>query len=163
MDIDKHVIIVNGSNTNNITIDIEPIKNVLSIKHVEINALLNTTAEQLSPTDIKKVYIFLNDYKLKTLYDNNEHNLGTPVFGNLVFKPDASHTTYQADSVNSGIISDFRADNQNYVFNPMLGELNRLNISFKEYNNDGELVDIALKEFSMELCIYSSRAKLTML
>ena len=158
MDIDKHVIIVNGKDTNNITIDIEPIKNVLSIKHVEMNALLDS-----SEADIKKVYIFLNDYKLKTLYDNNEHKLGTPVFGNLVFKPNASHTTYQADSVNSGIITDFRADNQNYVFNPMLGELNRLNISFKEYDNDGELVDIALKEFSMELCIYSSRAKLTML
>ena len=158
MDIDKHVIIVNGKDTNNITIDIEPIKNVLSIKHVEMNALLDS-----SEADIKKVYIFLNDYKLKTLYDNNEHKLGTPVFGNLVFKPNASHTTYQADSVNSGIITDFRADNQNYVFNPMLGELNRLNISFKEYDDSGELVDIELKEFSMELCIYSSRAKLTML
>ena len=158
MDIDKHVIIVNGNNTTNLTIDIEPIKNVLSIKHIEMNAVLSS-----SGTDIKKVYIFLNDYKLKTLYDNNEHSLGTPVFGNLVFKPDASHTTYQADSVNSGIISDFRADNQNYVFNPMLGELNRLKISFKEYNTIGELVDITLKEFSMELCIYSSRAKLTML
>lgn len=156
MDFDKNVIIVNGKNTSNLTINIEPIKNVLSIKHVEMNALLDS-----SDADIKKIYIFLNDYKLKTLYDEN--NIGTPVFGNLVFKPNASHTTYQADSVNSGIISDFRADNQNYVFNPMLGELNRLNISFKEYNTNGELVDIELKEFSMELCIYSSRAKLTML
>lgn len=159
MDIDKHVILINGSNTSNLRIDIEPIKNVLSIKHIEMNAVLSSSTPA---NDIKKIYILLNDYKLKTLYDTNNYNLGIPVFGNLIFKPDASHTTYQADSVNSGIISDFRADNQNYVFNPMLGELHRLNISFKEYDN-GELVGIELKEFSMELCIYSSRAKLTML
>lgn len=158
MDIDKHVILINGSNTSNLRIDIEPIKNVLSIKHIEMNAVLSSTPAN----DIKKVYILLNDYKLKTLYDTNNYKTGIPVFGNLIFKPDASHTTYQADSVNSGIISDFKADNQNYVFNPMLGELHRLNISFKEYDN-GELVGIELKEFSMELCIYSSRAKLTML
>ena len=159
MDIDKHVILINGSNTSNLRIDIEPIKNVLSIKHIETVALLSNTT---STDDLKTVYIFLNDYNLKTLYDTTNYKTGIPVFGNLTFKPSSTNTKYQTDSINSGIISDFKADNQNYVFNPMLGELHRLNISFKEYDN-GELVDIELKEFSMELCIYSSRTKLTML
>ena len=157
MDIDKHVILINGSNTSNLRIDIEPIKNVLSIKHIETVALLTN-----STTDLKTVYIFLNDYNLKTLYDTTNYKTGIPVFGNLTFKPSSTNTKYQTDSINSGIISDFKADNQNYVFNPMLGELHRLNISFKEYNN-GELVPIQLQDFSMELCIYTSRTKLTML
>jgi len=159
MDVDKKVILINGTNTSNITIDIEPIKNVLSIKHIETSALLTDITQT---NDLKTVYIFLNDYNLKTLYDNTNYKSGIPVFGNLTFKPSSTNTKYQTDSINSGIISDFKADNQNYVFNPILGELNRLNISFKEYNND-ELVPIQLQEFSMELCIYTSRTKLTML
>lgn len=159
MDVDKKVILISGTNTSDITIDIEPIKNVLSIKHIETSALLaNTTLSD----DLKTVYIFINDYNLKTLYDTNNYKSGIPVFGNLTFKPSSTNTKYQTDSINSGIISDFKADNQNYVFNPMLGELNRLNISFKHYNN-GELVPIELQDFSMELCIYTSRTKLTML
>ena len=38
--LDKKTVIVNGSNTPNITIDIDPIKNVNSIKLVEIYANL---------------------------------------------------------------------------------------------------------------------------
>ena len=33
----------------------------------------------------------------------------------------------------TGIITDFNLDPQNYVFNPIKGELNRLNISFKKF------------------------------
>ena len=160
MDIDKKVILINGTNTDNITINIEPIKNVLSLKHIETSALLTNPS---LTDDLKTVYIFINDYNLKTLYDTNKYKTGIPVFGNLTFKPSTDNTKYQTNSINSGIITDFKSDNQNYVFNPMLGELNRLNISFKSYNADGELVPIALQDFSMELCIYTSRTKLTML
>ena len=160
MNVDKKVILINGNNKSDITIDIEPIKNVLSIKHIETSALLSSDSIE---NDLKTVYIFLNDYNLKTLYDNNNYKLGIPVLGNLTFKPSSDNTKYQADSINSGIISDFKSDNQNYVFNPMLGELHRLNISFKSYNANGELESIILQDFSMELCIYTSSTKLTML
>ena len=150
--LDKKTIIINGSNISNITVDIEPIKNVCSIKLIDIYAIRDTT------TDLDKIYLCINDYGLKTLYDNSNYKSGINVFNNIIFNP-----SFIKNELNgTGIISDFNLDTQNYVFNPIQGELNRLNISFKKYNNTSELIDYQLKDFSLELCIYSKRMKLTM-
>ena len=150
--LDKKTIIINGSNISNITVDIEPIKNVCSIKLIDIYAIRDTT------TDLDKIYLCINDYGLKTLYDNNNYKSGINVFNNIIFYP-----SFIKNELNgTGIISDFNLDTQNYVFNPIQGELNRLNISFKKYNNTSKLIDYQLKDFSLELCIYSKRMKLTM-
>tara|TARA_B110000444_G_C18732438_1_gene543946 strand:+ start:117 stop:584 length:468 start_codon:yes stop_codon:yes gene_type:complete len=150
--LDKKTIIINGSNISNITVDIEPIKNVCSIKLIDIYAIRDTT------TDLDKIFLCINDYGLKTLYDNSNYKSGINVFNNIIFYP-----SFIKNELNgTGIISDFNLDTQNYVFNPIQGELNRLNISFKKYNNTSELIDYQLKDFSLELCIYSKRMKLTM-
>jgi len=150
--LDKKTIIINGSNISNITVDIEPIKNVCSIKLIDIYAIRDTT------TDLDKIYLCINDYGLKTLYDNSNYKSGINVFNNIIFYP-----SFIKNELNgTGIISDFNLDTQNYVFNPIQGELNRLNISFKKYNNTSKLIDYQLKDFSLELCIYSKRMKLTM-
>lgn len=150
--LDKKTIIINGSNISNITVDIEPIKNVCSIKLIDIYAIRDTT------TDLDKIYLCINDYGLKTLYDNSNYKSGINVFNNIIFYP----LLIKNELNGTGIISDFNLDTQNYVFNPIQGELNRLNIYFKKYNNTSELVDYQLKDFSLELCIYSKRMKLTM-
>ena len=150
--LDKKTIIINGSNISNITVDIEPIKNVCSIKLIDIYAIRDTT------TDLDKIYLCINDYGLKTLYDNSNYKSGINVFNNIIFYP--SFTKNELNG--TGIVSDFNLDTQNYVFNPIQGELNRLNISFKKYNNTEVLTDYTLKDFSLELCIYSKRMKLTM-
>jgi hypothetical protein len=153
--LDKKTVIVNGSNTPNITIDIDPIKNVNSIKLVEIYANLETTA-----TELTNIYICINDYPLKTIYskDTDNNSIATNVFSNIIFFNGSNKNELNG----TGIITDFNLDPQNYVFNPIKGELNRLNISFKELNTDNVLVDYILHNFSLELCIYSKRMKLTM-
>ena len=153
--LDKKTIIVNGSNISNITLDIDPIKNVNSIKLVEIYANLETTA-----TELTNIYICINDYPLKTIYskDNDNNSIATNVFSNIIFFNGSNKNELNG----TGIITDFNLDPQNYVFNPIKGELNRLNISFKKLNTDNVLVDFTLNDVSLELCIYSKRMKLTM-
>ena len=153
--LDKKTIIVNGSNISNITLDIDPIKNVNSIKLVEIYANLGAVAPELT-----NIYICINDYPLKTIYSNDTDNnsIATNVFSNIIF-----FEGFRKNELNgTGIITDFNLDPQNYVFNPIKGELNRLNISFKKLNTDNVLVDFTLNDVSLELCIYSKRMKLTM-
>jgi len=153
--LDKKTIIVNGSNISNITLDIDPIKNVNSIKLVEIYANLETNA-----TELTKIYICINDYPLKTIYskDSNNNTIATNVFSNIIF-----FKSFSKNELNgTGIITDFNLDPQNYVFNPIKGELNRLNISFKKLDSTNALVDFPLNDVSLELCIYSKRMKLTM-
>ena len=150
--LDKKTIIINGSSISDITVNIEPIKNVCSIKLIDIYATRDTS------TDLDKIYLCINDYGLKTLYDNNNYKSGINVFNNIIFYP--SFTKNELNG--TGIVSDFNLDTQNYVFNHIQGELNRLNISFKKYNNTEVLTDYTLKDFSLELCIYSKRMKLTM-
>lgn len=152
--LDKKTVIVNGSNTPNITIDIDPIKNVNSIKLVEIYANLASDATKLT-----NIYICINDYPLKTIYSKDTNSIATNVFSNIIFFKGFSKNELNG----TGIITDFNLDPQNYVFNPIKGELNRLNISFKELNTDNVLVNCTLAfNFSLELCIYSKRMKLTM-
>jgi hypothetical protein len=153
--LDKKTIIVSGSSTSNITLDIDPIKNVNSIKLVETYANLSSNA-----TELKNVYICINDYPLKTLYskDSNNNTIATNIFSNIIFFKDFSKNELNG----TGIITDFNLDPQNYVFNPIKGELSRLNISFKKLDSNNVLVDEILHNFSLELCIYSKRMKLTM-
>ena len=152
--IDKKVIIVNGSNLSNIQVNIEPIKNVTSIKLLEVYADSGTIG-----TNLETVYMFINDYGLKTLYDNNNYKHGINVFNNITFYPNCNKN----ECNNTGIISDFNLDTQNYVFNPIKGELSTLDISFKNYNKEKkELEDFKDFAFSLELCIYSKRMKMTM-
>ena len=80
--LDKKTVIVSGSNTPNITLDIDPIKNVNSIKLVEIYVSLGAVAPK--PTNI---YICINDYPLKTIYskDSDNNSIATNVFSNIIF------------------------------------------------------------------------------
>ena len=152
--LDKKTIIVSGSSTSNITLDIDPIKNVNSIKLVETYAILASNA-----TELTKIYICINDYALKTIYSNDNNNtIATNIFSNIIFFKGLNKNELNG----TGVITDFNLDPQNYVFNPIKGELNRLNISFKTLNTDNVLVDYTLDNFSLELCIYSKRMKLTM-
>ena len=153
--LDKKTIIVNGSDTSNITLDIDPIKNVNSIKLVETYANLASNA-----TELTKIYICINDYALKTIYSKDSYNntIATNIFSNIIFFNGLNKNELNG----TGIITDFNLDPQNYVFNPIKGELNRLNISFKKLDSNNVLVDYILHNFSLELCIYSKRMKLTM-
>lgn len=153
--LDKKTIIINGSNISNITVNIEPIKNVCSIKLIDVYAIRDISTD--TDTDLGKIYLCINDYGLKTLYDNNNYKSGINVFNNIIFYPSCIKNELNG----TGIIYNFNLDTHNYVFNPIQGELNKLNISFKKYDNT-ELIDYRLKDFSLELCIYSKRMKLTM-
>ena len=154
--IDKKVIIVNGSDISNIKINIEPIKNVTSIKLVEVYATLENANEY---ANLKNIYVIINDYGLKTLYDNNHYKNGINVFSNISFNTHINNNVLNG----TGVVCNFNLDTQNYVFNPIKGELRTLDISFKNYNKDNkELEDFKDFAFSLELCIYSKRMKMTM-
>lgn len=146
--IDKKVIIVDGTNKDNISIEIEPIKNVTSIKLVESYATIDTDSS------LQKIYICVNDYRLKTVNNGNTSN---DVFSSMIFHP----TTAYNEPNGTGTISTFNLDTQNYVFNPIKGELRKLDISFKYLNGDN-LTPKTLTNFYLEFCIYSKRMKQTM-
>ena len=103
---------------------------------------------------------WINDYPLKTIYskDNDNNSIATNIFSNIIFFKGLNKNELNG----TGVITDFNLDPQNYVFNPIKGELSRLNISFKELDANNVLVDYTLDDFSLELCIYSKRMKLTM-
>lgn len=146
--IDKKVIIVDGKDKDNISIEIEPIKNVTSIKLVESYATIATSSS------LQKIYICLNDYRLKTVNNGNTSN---DVFSSMIFHP---NTAYNEPN-GTGTISTFNLDTQNYVFNPIKGELRKLDISFKHLDDDN-LTPKILTNFYLEFCIYSKRMKQTM-
>lgn len=150
--IDTKVLIISGNNTKEIILNIDTIKNVLALKHINTIAVLSNTEL------LKKIYIKINDYELKTLHSNNST---FEIFDSLTFKKNVSDSFCYNESCESGININFRLDTKNYVFNPILNKLMKLHISFFELIND-ELVAIELEQISMELCIYSNRAKLTM-
>lgn len=147
--IDKKVIIVDGTNKDNISIEIEPIKNVTSIKLVESYATIDSPNSSL-----KKIYICVNDYRLKTVNNGNTSN---DVFSSMIFHP----STVYNEPNGTGTISTFNLDTQNYVFNPINGELRKLDISFKHLDGDN-LTPRLLTSFYLEFCIYSKRMKQTM-
>ena len=147
--IDKKIIIIDETNKSNISIQIEPIKNVTSIKLVESYATV--TAD---PTKIKKVYICINNYRLKTISNDTVRK---DVFSSMIFYPEKEYN----EPIGTGIISTFNIDTQNYVFNPIEGELRKLDISFKSFDGTN-LTEEELKSVYLELCIYSKRMKQTM-
>lgn len=152
----------------NITINIDTITNVLALKHSNTIAVLinpSSSSSSLNVNSINKIYIKINDYELKTLYlksnENNNHtNQSVGIFDSLTFKKQDSSSLCYNESCKSGINANFRLDTKNYVFNPILNKLMKLTISFwvdtTNFISDEEI------DFSMELCIYSNRAKLTM-
>lgn len=157
--IDKKTLIIKGANTSNIILsDIEPIHNVLAIKHVFTYATIDANG---TTSDIKNIIIKINDFNLKTIISNNKTNL---IFNNLIFKNNEQYVFKHNQHNYTGIIHDFKIDPDNYVCNPILNKLDKLNISFYELDDtDGSLVPYQLKEINIELCIYSSRKKLTMI
>ena len=157
--IDKKTLIINGYDTSNIILsDIEPIHNVLAIKHVLTYATINRTG---TTPDIQNIIIKINDFNLKTIISKNKTNL---IFNNLIFKNNEQYAFKHNQHNDTGIITDFRIDPDNYVCNPILNKLDKLNISFYELNEStGDLDEVQLKEINIELCIYSSRKKLTMI
>ena len=157
--IDKKTLIIKGNDTYNIILsDIEPIHNVLAIKHVLTYATINNT---VTTPDIQNIIIKINDFNLKTIISNNKTNL---IFNNLIFKNNEKYAFKHNQHNDTGIISDFRIDPDNYVCNPILNKLDKLIISFYKLNEStGDLEQVQLKEINIELCIYSSRKKLTMI
>jgi hypothetical protein len=157
--IDKKTLIIKGYDTSNIILsDIEPIHNVLAIKHV----LTYATIDDIGTTpNIKNIIIKINDFNLKTIISNNKTNL---IFNNLIFKNNEKYAFKHNQHNDTGIITDFRIDPDNYVCNPILNKLDKLNISFYKLNEThGNLEPYQIKEINIELCIYSSRKKLTMI
>jgi hypothetical protein len=151
--IDKKVIIIDEENTSNISIEIEPIKNVIGIKLVESYATISTNTDKL-----QTAYICINDYRLKTITKTIDNNTYTnDVFSSMIFYPDKKYN----EQIGTGIISTFNIDTQNYVFNPVKGELRKLDISFKSLDGTN-LIEKELVSVYLELCIYSKRMKQTM-
>jgi|TARA_Y100000389_G_C17417310_1_gene494528 hypothetical protein len=157
--IDKKTLIIKGANTSNIILsDIEPIHNVLAIKHVLTYATIDANG---TTPDIKNIIIKISDFNLKTIISNNKTNL---IFNNLIFKNNEQYVFKHNQHNYTGIIHDFRIDPDNYVCNPILNKLDKLDISFYELDEtNGNLVPYELKEVNIELCIYSNRKKLTMI
>lgn len=152
--IDKKIIIINETDKDNISIEIEPIKNVTSIKLVESYATISTS----NPDKIETVYICINDYILKTITKTIDNKTYTnDVFSSMIFHP---NTAYNEPN-GTGTISTFNIDTQNYVFNPVKGELRKLDISFKSLDGTN-LIEKELVSVYLELCIYSKRMKQTM-
>lgn len=153
--INKKTIIIHGNNKASLNVELaETLRNVVAVKHVRSYATIGTTP---TGTDFKPVFIKINEFNLKDVHINDGEIM--PIFTHLIFEPSKSSANYiSAKSGSTGIISDFRADVDNFVCNPFIPSLNKLNVEF--VNKDG--TSIELTEFMIEICIYSTHAKLTM-
>ena len=154
--VEKSTIIINGKDTDSLSLDLaDNIKNVIGIKHVKTYATIDNINSQSHP-NFQNVFIKINDFNLKSAYV--EGNV-IPCYGHLIFQgnnPSASFISTK--SYSTGIITDFDTDTDNYVLNPVLPQLNKLNVSF--IKEDGS--SIVMKEFTIELTIYSRFIKQTM-
>lgn len=157
--INKKVVILSGGGSSSTVINLsETIRNVVAIKHIRTSATISSTVKNaLQNTGIVPVFTKLNDYNLKEVYNTNNDII--PVFSSLYFETGSLESTSVSSKSNTtGIISNFRADVDNYVFNPLLPTLHKLQLDFVD--DQGNSVE--LQEFLIELCIYSTNAKLTM-
>lgn len=154
--INKKTIIIHGNDKSSFNLELaETLRNVVAVKHIRTYATIQTpTTDRF---DFKPVFIKINEFNLKDVHIDD--GMIMPIFTHLIFEPSSSSATYSsAKSGSTGIISDFRADVDNFVCNPLIPSLNKLNIDF--ISKDG--TPTILKEFMIELCIYSTHAKLTM-
>jgi hypothetical protein len=153
--IEKDTVIINGTDTSNITVNLkDTIKNVVAVKHMRTYATINTDTQ--SYPNFQNVFFSVNDFDLKTAYINDKN---VSCYGHLVFQgsnPSANFVTTKSSS--TGIITDFYSDTDNYVLNPLLPQLNKLNIRF--FKEDGS--SIVMKEFTIEITVYSKHIKQTM-
>lgn len=154
--IDKETVIINGVNTSKIVTNLQDnIRNVVAVKHIRTHATIDSSANTSHPA-FQNVFIKLNDFNLKTAYVDGKV---ISCYGHLVFEgsnPSANFVSTKSNS--TGIITDFNADTDNYVLNPILPQLHRLELSF--INEDG--TDVILKEITTEITIYTRNAKQTM-
>lgn len=136
------------------------IRNVVAIKHIQTHATINSSDTQNNPK-FQNIFIQLNDYDLKKAYTKNNNIISC--FANLIFDPVVTgqnnlRSFFSTKSDSTGIITDFDTDSDNYVFNPILPQLHKLNLKFLK--EDG--TKISPLEFTTEITIYTRNIKQTM-
>lgn len=146
------------SSTGNLsfTVDVnEPIKDVVSIKHVKTHIELVSV-----PTTLDMLYIKINDYDLLHTYnlikddDKKKGNLTTRSFVGVPITDSKF-----LELINDGY-SHLLGDPQAYKPNPVINHLKSFKVEI--YKSDGTQYQFGeINKVFIELCVFSSHKKIT--
>ena len=169
--IDSANAIWNSESVQNFYIDIlEPIKNALYISIINATILLTPTS-QLNGNVIKdgdQVYINLNEYdRISTNINNSMVRYFEKIPLNLtdkyelIYLQNANGLPAEFSFSTNYVTSCNINDSHTYVLNPVEPNLKRFNIQIYDKNN--KIINKSdIIRFSMTICVYYNRKKLTM-
>lgn len=161
----------NSSTTQDFYIDIlEPLKNALSISILKANIILNPLATLNGNVinDLDPIYIDLNGYhRITTNINKSLVNYFELIPLNLTEKYPLIYIqgtnnvpfvyAFSNNYQSSGLISD----SHTFILNPVDPNLKRFNI--KLYDKNNKIINKSdITRFTMTLCVYINRKKLTM-
>lgn len=172
--LDKTLIYINSSNSvylNNTEQKFylslqEPIKNATYIKIIKMDVILNptNTINSSNIIDGDVVFVRVKDYdRITTSIGGNSFNCFDIITLNVI---DKGNTTKANDFVSFKTeytsMSSNMNDANNFIINPIDPNLNRFDIEL--YDKNGLIIQKGdIRRFSMTICVYSNRKKITMI
>jgi hypothetical protein len=189
--IDKSIVYIDSENGTYIDtnyydfyIEVEPFKNVMYIKILDTSVSLDVNGNGTAPAlysgkinsavinNLDPIYISLNEYN--RLLTNNSTNTKI-YFDEITLDKSKDYSGYSIASTGGNYArmtfnsaKDISScgfdiyDPNVYVTNPMIPILKRFNVKLYDKNNNIIKKDGNLERFTMKLCIYHSRKKITM-
>jgi hypothetical protein len=135
----------------------EPLRDVFQIKIIysalSIPASVLGDANQI--TNLDSVFIDLNNYNRLTTVLNKSQGITTNIsyFDSIIIDT--------ADKKTTGLITiynDFNSSENEYYVNPIVSQLNRLDINLYDKNNN-ILTSSIISRFVMKICVYYNNCK----
>jgi len=164
---DYKVILVDSSNANflntptnysfyvNLT---EPLRDVYKIKIIysALSIPATTLSNDTIITNLDSVFIDLNNYNRLTTVLKNSKNILTNIsyFDSIILDTGDNKKTTGLVT----IYNDFNSSENEYYVNPIVSQLNRLDINLYDKNNN-VLTSSIVSRFVMKICVYYNNCK----
>jgi len=157
--IDTSNVIYNGdSNVFNFHLNLaEPLRDVYKIKIIysALSIPATTLHDSAVITNLDNVFIDLNNYNRITSVLKKSNNILTNIsyFDSIIIDT--------ADKKTTGLITiynDFNSSENEYYVNPIVSQLNRLDINLYDKNNN-ILTSSIISRFVMKICVYYNNCK----
>jgi len=135
----------------------EPLRDVYKIKIIysALSIPATTLHDSAVITNLDNVFIDLNNYNRITSVLKKSNNILTNIsyFDSIIIDT--------ADKKTTGLISiynDFNSSENEYYVNPIVSQLNRLDINLYDKNNN-ILTSSIISRFVMKICVYYNNCK----
>lgn len=150
---------LSSANDNDpLTIDlINPVRNVLAVKLLKVYAEINSSTALKG----KQYLIDINDFNVASVYNGSGHltDCFSILTADINDKTSGGNLLINYDSYTNTM---FREDPQTFSANPIIPILNRFKLGIRDSETGIDVPINDVKQFHIQLCIYSQFAKLTM-